>query len=66
MLYLLAAIGVVTVAVLLWRTFAPARVGVGARAHRIGPDDDPDFLRRLDEQNRGRDDGQNGQHGDVD
>ena len=57
MLYLLAAIGVVTVAVLLWRALSPDRVGVGARRHTVAPDDDPDFLRRLGEQNKRPDEG---------
>ena len=57
MLYLLAAIGVVTVAVLLWRALSPDRVGVGARRRTIGPDDDPDFLRRLGELNNRPDEG---------
>lgn len=51
MLYLLAAVGVVTIAALLWRALNPDRVGVGAR-RQVAPDDDPDFLRRLGEQNR--------------
>ncbi|HEX4703090.1 MAG TPA: hypothetical protein VH352_13245 [Pseudonocardiaceae bacterium] len=57
MLYLLAAVGVVTVAVLLWRALSPDRVGVGARRNVVAPDDDPDFLRRLGEQNKRPDDG---------
>ena len=57
MLYLLAAIGVVTVAVLLWRALSPDRFGVGARRRTIGPDDDPDFLRRLGELNNRPDEG---------
>jgi hypothetical protein len=52
LLYLLAAIGVVAVAILLWRVLSPDRVGVGARRRMVAPDDDPDFLRRLGEQNR--------------
>jgi hypothetical protein len=52
MLYLLAAIGVVTIAALLWRALKPDQVGVGARRHVVGPDDDPEFLRHLGEQNR--------------
>ena len=52
MLYLLAAIGIVTIAVLLWRAFAPTRVEVGARPRPVAPDDDPDFLRSLGERNR--------------
>jgi hypothetical protein len=59
MLYLLAAIGVVTVAVLLWRALSPDRVGVGARRRIVAPDDDPDFLRRLGEQNNRPDEGDN-------
>lgn len=56
MLYLLAAIGVVAVAVLLWRALSPDRVGVGARRQVIAPDDDPDFLRHLGEQTKRDDD----------
>jgi hypothetical protein len=53
MLYLLAAIGVVTIAALLWRALNPDhRVGVGARRQVVAPDDDPDFLRHLGERNR--------------
>jgi hypothetical protein len=52
MLYLLAAVGVVTIAALLWRALNPDRVGVGARKQVVAPDDDPDFLRRLGERNR--------------
>ncbi|HEX3590654.1 MAG TPA: hypothetical protein VHV74_13570 [Pseudonocardiaceae bacterium] len=57
MLYLLAAIGVVTIAALLWRALNPDRVGVGARRQVVAPDDDPDFLRHLGERNRRTDDG---------
>jgi hypothetical protein len=56
MLYLLAAVGVVTIAALLWRALSPDRVGVGARRQVVAPDDDPDFLRSLGERNRGSDD----------
>jgi hypothetical protein len=59
MLYLLAAIGVVTVAVLLWRALSPDRVAVGARRQVVAPDDDPDFLRHLGEQTRRPDNGEN-------
>ncbi|WP_372492990.1 hypothetical protein [Actinoalloteichus caeruleus] len=49
-LYLLAAIGVISVAVLLWRAFAPERVGAAPRPETAkAPDDDPEFLRRLAE-----------------
>lgn len=52
MLYLLAAIGVLTVVVLLWRAFGSERVGVSARQDPVAPDDDPEFLRKLGEQQR--------------
>ncbi|MCP2165958.1 hypothetical protein [Goodfellowiella coeruleoviolacea] len=55
MLYVLAAIGALTVAILLWRAFGPERLGVATRP-TIAPDDDPEFLRRLGEQTRRRDD----------
>jgi hypothetical protein len=54
MLYLLAVIGALTIAVLLWRAFGAERVGVASRAAPIAPDDDPDFLRKLGEQQRKR------------
>lgn len=54
MIYLLAAIGALTIAVLLWRAFAPERVGVSSRRAAIAPDDDPDFLRQLSEQQQRR------------
>ena len=57
MIYVLAAIGLITVAALLWRALRPDRIGVGVRRQVIAPDDDPDFLRRLGEQNRRNDDG---------
>ncbi|PXY35126.1 hypothetical protein DI005_10515 [Prauserella sp. PE36] len=50
MLYLLAAIGALTIAVLLWRVFGAERVGVPQRPSAVAPDDDPDFLRKLGEQ----------------
>jgi len=57
MLYLLAAIGAVCVVVLLWRAFAtkPTTVSEGrvSRPNRrpapMAPDDDPEFLRSLNE-----------------
>ncbi|SFQ65293.1 hypothetical protein SAMN05421810_111196 [Amycolatopsis arida] len=54
MLYLLAAIGALTIAVLLWRAFGSERVGVASRQAPIAPDDDPDFLRKLAEEQRKR------------
>jgi len=62
MLYLLAAVGALTVAVLLWRAFGPqtAQVGPRRQAGNVAPDDDPEFLRGLDERNkRPGDDGKN-------
>jgi hypothetical protein len=54
MLYLLAAVGALTVAVLLWRAFGAQTAGVSPRRERgtIAPDDDPEFLRGLDERNK--------------
>lgn len=52
MIYLLAAIGTFTVAVLLWRAFGPERVGVASSRPQVAPDDDPDFLRKLGEEQR--------------
>jgi hypothetical protein len=59
MLYLLAAIGAICVAVLLWRAFVsnpaevterrPTRPGRLSRPAPMAPDDDPDFLRKLGE-----------------
>ncbi|MBK1784178.1 hypothetical protein [Prauserella cavernicola] len=52
MLYLLAAIGALTIAVVLWRVFGAERVGVPQRPSSVAPDDDPDFLRKLGEQQK--------------
>ncbi|RSM74327.1 hypothetical protein DMH04_39965 [Kibdelosporangium aridum] len=54
MLYLLAAVGALTVAVLLWRAFGAQAAGVTTRRERgpVAPDDDPEFLRGLDERNK--------------
>ncbi|MBH0118598.1 hypothetical protein ACWDUD_19550 [Rhodococcus sp. NPDC003382] len=46
MLYLLAFIGAVTLAVLLWKAFGPAMHTQSGRA--LGPDDDPEFLWKVD------------------
>ncbi|MBB1052241.1 hypothetical protein G6021_14270 [Dietzia sp. CW19] len=46
MIWLFALIGVVTVAILLWRAFGPGSRSAPPRV--IAPDDDPDFLRDLD------------------
>jgi len=58
MLYLLAAIGAICVAVLLWRAFVsnPAQVterptrSTRPRQAPVAPDDDPEFLRKLGQQ----------------
>ena len=72
MLYVLAAIGALTVAVLMWKAFGPqppgspdsedgtrpgwpGMPGRGSPKRRqapIAPDDDPEFLRKLNEQQR--------------
>jgi hypothetical protein len=54
MIYLLAVIGALTIAVLLWRAFGSERVGVPTRQAPTAPDDDPDFLRKLAEEQRKR------------
>jgi hypothetical protein len=55
MLYLLAAIGAIAVAVLLWRAFVARPESVAPRRTRsVAPDDDPEFLRRLDEHKKKR------------
>jgi hypothetical protein len=53
LIYVLAVIGAIAIVTLLWRTFdAQGRALTSARRDRavVPPDDDPDFLRRLDEQ----------------
>ncbi len=47
MIYVLALIGLVTLGVLFWRAFGPD-AGVSAPGRAVGPDDDPEFLRRID------------------
>lgn len=55
MVYLLAAVGALTIAVLMWRAFGPEPADVAQRRRSsVAPDDDPDFLRKLDE-NRKKD-----------
>lgn len=56
MLYVLATIGAVTVALLLWKAFGPERAA-GPRAPGLAPDDDPDFLRELGRRQRPDSDG---------
>lgn len=56
MVYLLAAVGALTIAVLMWRAFGPQPADVAQRGRSaIAPDDDPDFLRKLDEKRRKND-----------
>ncbi|MEU5842494.1 hypothetical protein [Rhodococcus sp. NPDC047139] len=45
MLYLLALIGAATLAVLLWKAYGPAS---RPPTRVVGPDDDPDFLWKVD------------------
>ncbi|WP_367134624.1 hypothetical protein [Saccharothrix sp. HUAS TT1] len=52
MLYLLAVVGALTIAVLLWRAFGPDRVDTAPSRRFVAPDDDPDFLRKLGEQRK--------------
>jgi hypothetical protein len=59
MSYVLAIVGLVIVSALLWRAVSPNRVGVGGRRRPMAPDDDPDFLRKLGEQIKRPDDGEN-------
>lgn len=56
MLYLLATIGAVTVALLLWKAFGPERAA-GQHDRMLAPDDDPDFLRELERRQRPDSDG---------
>lgn len=53
MLYLLAFIGLVTVVVLLWKAFGPNTRSVLSK-RVVGPDDDPEFLWRVDRETRRR------------
>lgn len=65
MIYFLAAVGTLTIVVLAWKAFGPeqgATLGEKRRAP-VAPDDDPDFLRRLDEQHR--DQRNKGERGDA-
>jgi hypothetical protein len=67
MLFLIAFVGAAIIALVLWkamnssRSAAPPAVGrpqpPGPAGPRVsGPDDDPDFLRQLDERVKRRDD----------
>ena len=66
MLFLIAFVGAAIIALVLWkamnssRSSTPPPVGrtpqQGIRPRASGPDDDPDFLRQLDEKVKRRDD----------
>ena len=66
MLFLIAFVGAAVIALVLWRAMNTARAdmpqqpgapqGPPPRMRVSGPDDDPDFLRQLDERVRRRDD----------
>ncbi len=47
MIYLLALIGLVAVAVLFWKAFGPELQARRAPERTIGPDDDPEFLWKI-------------------
>ncbi|MGL4305827.1 MAG: hypothetical protein ACRCSF_06700 [Mycobacteriaceae bacterium] len=46
MIYILAAIGAIALAILLWRAFGPTP-GNSRSKPITGPDDDPEFLWRI-------------------
>lgn len=72
MLFLIAFVGAAVIALVLWRAMNSARAeapppprrprsgsaqgGSSAQPRVSGPDDDPDFLRQLDERVKRRDD----------
>ncbi|HEY4420370.1 MAG TPA: hypothetical protein VGN22_12675 [Pseudonocardia sp.] len=66
MLFLIAFVGAAVIALVLWKAMStsgsqvpqpPRRPVTGSGRPRVsGPDDDPDFLRQLDEKVRRRDD----------
>jgi hypothetical protein len=58
MMQLLAIIGLITVAVLLWKAFGP-QTGRSTNAPVYGPDDDPEFLWRLKREAQKRRDNEN-------
>jgi hypothetical protein len=65
-LFLIAFVGAAVIALVLWKAMStsssqvlqpPRRPMMGSGRPRVsGPDDDPDFLRQLDEKVRRRDD----------
>ena len=68
MTYLFAVLGLIAIGFLMWRAFGPQSDGGGnaspsagnrGRARGpVGPDDDPDFLRDLDNRTRGTNGGE--------
>ncbi|MGW0180525.1 hypothetical protein [Nocardia sp. NPDC003345] len=57
MIYLLALVAIVVIAVLCWKAFGPGSSpapGTG-RNRVVGPDDDPEFLWRISRQRNHRD-----------
>lgn len=63
MLFLIAFVGAAVIALVLWRAMNTATGDVAetptrplVRPRASGPDDDPEFLRQLDEKVRRRDD----------
>lgn len=50
--YLIGAMGAIGIAVLLWRAFGHQRVEVPSSNPPLAPDDDPEFLRKLSEEQR--------------
>jgi hypothetical protein len=67
MLFLIAFVGAAIIALVLWKAMNASRTDTppvvrrpqspsGGRPRVSGPDDDPDFLRQLDEKVKRRDD----------
>jgi hypothetical protein len=52
MIYALAAIGALTIAVLMWKAFGPQVATPRARRAPVAPDDDPEFLSKIAEEQR--------------
>ncbi len=50
MIYLLALIGLVAVVVLLWKAFGPTAQAPAGKV--VGPDDDPEFLWKMNRDSR--------------
>lgn len=50
MIYLLALIGLVAVIVLFWKAFGPTTQAPAGKV--VGPDDDPEFLWRMNRDSR--------------